>query len=178
MTKRKLKVALAVSVALNVFLVAGGAAVWVAAKQGREAERLTRTTRSDSLLELVKTRPPEVAGPIEERLREVALNARPDFQEARKARREAIAMTASDDFDPTVVAGLLEQSRASEMRGRARLEAGAVEVLADQKAEDRKALARILSRYRPHAHGGPQKTEQGADRHSEDGHAATETTAR
>ena len=152
MASRKIKLALVASVALNVFLIAGGTAVWLTARETREAERMTRTTRTDTLMELVDKRSPEVAEKIEERLRGVAMAARPDFQEARAARRQAIALTASDDFDAVVVAGLLEQSRASEMRGRARLESGAVEILNDQEPDDRKALARILSRYRPHSH--------------------------
>ncbi|MNI95879.1 hypothetical protein D3C73_1542250 [compost metagenome] len=46
------------------------------------------------------------------------------------------------------VAALLERSRASEMRGRARLEAGAVETLGRLQPADRAALAAILSRHR------------------------------
>lgn len=161
MASRKIKLALVASVALNVFLVAGGTAVWITAREAREAERMTRTTRTDTLMEMVSTRSPEVAAAMEVRLRDVAMAARPDFQEARAARRQAIAITASDDFDPVVVAGLLEQSRASEIRGRARLESGAVEILNDQKPEDRKALARILARYRPHSHSKDSSSEHG-----------------
>ncbi len=161
MASRKIKLALVASVALNVFLVAGGTAVWITAREAREAERMTRTTRTDTLMEMVSTRSPAVAAAMEVRLRDVAMAARPDFQEARAARRQAIAITASDDFDPVVVAGLLEQSRASEIRGRARLESGAVEILNDQKPEDRKALARILARYRPHSHSKDGSSEHG-----------------
>ncbi|MEG1452083.1 periplasmic heavy metal sensor [Brevundimonas sp.] len=162
MASRKIKLALVASVALNVFLVAGGTAVWITARETREAERLTRTTRTDTLMEMVSTRSPDVAQAIEVRLREVAMAARPDFQEARAARRQAIALTASDDFDAVTVAGLLEQSRASETRGRARLESGAVEILNDQAPEDRKALARILSRYRPHSHSKTPPVDKGS----------------
>ena len=148
---RRMKFALAASVALNVFLVAGGVALWLSVQEGRKAEQQHKLSRSEMVMELVSTRSPVVAEPIKARLREIALAARPDFQEARKARLAAIEQTESDQFDAAEVAGLLEQSRASEMRGRARLEAGAVAVLADQAPEDRKALARILSRHHPHA---------------------------
>lgn len=147
MDARKVKLALAVSVAFNVFLVAGGTALWLGVSNEREAARQARATRTETVLELVEGRPPEVAEAVRSRLQAVALTARPDFVEARQARRDAIAMTASDDFEPTVVAGLLEQSRASEMRGRARLEAGAVEVLSGLEPVDRKALSRILARH-------------------------------
>ena len=46
------------------------------------------------------------------------------------------------------VAALLERSRASEMRGRARLESGAVETLNRLNPADRAALAPILSRHK------------------------------
>ncbi|MDP0947607.1 hypothetical protein, partial [Klebsiella pneumoniae] len=53
-----------------------------------------------------------------------------------------------DQFDPVAVASLLERSRASEMRGRARLESGAVETLNRLNPADRAALAPILSRHK------------------------------
>ena len=47
------------------------------------------------------------------------------------------------------MAALLERSRASEARGRSRLETGAVETLNQLSPADRKALAPILSRHKP-----------------------------
>lgn len=148
MASRTIKTALAVSVALNVFLVAGGAAVWLKTRDAARVEQSGRSSRTETVLELVNTRPPEVAEPLKVKLREVALPARPDFEQARAARREAIAITASDDFDPAKVNALLETSRAAEARGRAVLETGAVGVLAELQPDDRKALARILARHR------------------------------
>lgn len=156
MASRTLKTALAVSAALNVFLLAGGAAIWVKTRTATEAEQTVRTSRSETVMELVDTRPQSVAVPLKEDLRALALTARPDFEAARGARREAITITASDDFDPAKVKALLEQSRAAELRGRARLETGAVDLLNGLEAEDRKALSRILSRHR--ASGAKSKT--------------------
>ncbi|HUH11198.1 MAG TPA: periplasmic heavy metal sensor, partial [Brevundimonas sp.] len=85
---------------------------------------------------------------VKAQLRAAAMQARPDFEEARAARREAIALTGADKFDPVAVAALLERSRASEARGRSRLETGAVETLNQLSPADRKALAPILSRHR------------------------------
>lgn len=148
MASRTIKTALAVSVALNVFLVAGGATVWMKTKDAARAEQTGRSSRTETVMELINTRSAEVAGPFKEKLREIALMARPDFEQARAARREAIAITASDDFDEAKVDALLETSRAAELRGRAVLETGAVRVLAEQQPDDRKALARILARHR------------------------------
>jgi uncharacterized membrane protein len=55
-------------------------------------------------------------------------------------------MARSADFDPAEVSALLEQSRAAELRGRARLEADAVGVLATLEPDDRAALSEILTR--------------------------------
>src|SRR5690606_41550217 len=95
------------------------------------------------------------------------LQARPDLEEARAARREAIALTRADQFDAVAVAALLERSRASEMRGRARLEAGAVETLSRLGPTDREALAPILSRHRSKpkdGQGGEKGPTEGAEK--------------
>ncbi|WP_433952068.1 periplasmic heavy metal sensor [Brevundimonas diminuta] len=149
MNGRGLKIALAASVALNIFAVAGAGAAWMAAKRVKEATAEARQPgRSEPVWAVVEARPPAVRDQIKREMRATALEARPDFEEARAARREAIALTRSDQFDPVAVAALLERSRASEMRGRARLESGAVETLNRLNPADRAALAPILSRHK------------------------------
>lgn len=144
-----LKIALAASVALNIFAVVGGGTAWVMSRKAQEqAAEGRRPGRSEPVWTVVEGLPPAVRDQVKGELRASALEARPDFEDARAARREAIAMTASDGFDAVTVAALLERSRASEMRGRARLEAGAVETLGRLSAADRKALAPILSRHK------------------------------
>ena len=147
-----LKIALAASVALNIFAVVGGGTAWVLSRKAQEqAAEGRRPGRSEPVWAVVEALPPAVRDQVNGELRASALEARPDFEDARAARREAIAMTASDGFDAVAVAALLERSRASEMRGRARLEAGAVETLGRLSAADRKALAPILSRHKSKA---------------------------
>jgi uncharacterized membrane protein len=149
MTSRSLKIALAVSVALNVFAVAAGAAVWVTREkvEDRVAEA-HKPGRNEPVWDVVERMDPAVRDQVKRQLRAAAMQARPDFEEARAARREAIALTGGETFDPVAVAALLERSRASEARGRSRLEAGAVETLSQLSPADRKALAPILSRHR------------------------------
>lgn len=150
MSARHLKTALGVSVVLNVFLLAGGAAFWWSSQEAAKQARADRTPRlSVPAVELVNTRSPEVADKVLAELRQIAMSAHEDYQEARTARRAAIDITASDEFDVARVSGLLERSRASEIRGRARLELGVVDMLSRLEAEDRKALAPLLSRKRP-----------------------------
>lgn len=149
MSIRGLKIALAASVALNIFALVGGGTAWIMAKRVEEATvEGRRPGRSESVWSVVEARPPAVRDQVKRELRATALEARPDFEEARAARREAIALTRSTEFDPVTVAALLERSRASETRGRARLEAGAVETLSRLTPADREALATILSRHR------------------------------
>ncbi len=159
MSGKGIKIALAASVVLNVFLLAGAATFFATDRAAEKATEEVRTPRlSVPAVELIQTRSPEVAEQVLADLRAVAMTARDDFHEARLTRREAIDITASDEFDAATVAALLERSRASEIRGRGRLESGAVEVLSKLQAEDRKALAPLLSRKRP----------QNRDNHSAD----------
>lgn len=147
MTARTLKIALALSVALNVFAVAAAGTLYVnRAQVERRVADEHRPPREGSPMRLVD-RLSEPARPgVRAALRASALAARPDFEESRALRREAIALAVAPDYDADKVSRLLDQSRAAEQRGRARLEAGAVELLGTVSAEDRVILSDILRR--------------------------------
>ena len=158
MTPKSLKIALAVSVALNLFAVAGGVTYVVNRDRiERRIEDQRRPGREGPLAEVLADLDPAVRQRVRTSLRESALAARPDFEAARAARREAIDVAGQPTLDAARVESLLEQSRAAEMRGRTRLENGAVAVLATLTPEERKALAPILQRKgnarRAAAHG-------------------------
>lgn len=158
MTSKSLKIALAVSVALNLFAVAGGVTYVVNRDRiERRIEDQRRPGREGPLAEVLADLDPAVRQRVRTALRESALAARPDFEAARAARREAIDIAGQPTLDATRVESLLEQSRSAEMRGRTRLENGAVAVLATLTPEERKALAPILQRKgaarRAAAHG-------------------------
>lgn len=148
MSTRVLKIALAASVALNLFAIAAGVTTVVA--QAREEQRIEaqhRIPRERSPFHAVLARlDPEVRQQVKSALKASALAARPDFDEARAKRREAVALAASDGFDPDRVVALLNESRTAELRGRARLEADAVQLLATLEPADRAALSEILNR--------------------------------
>jgi uncharacterized membrane protein len=147
MTSKSLKIALAVSVALNLFAVAGGVTYVVNRDRiERRIEDQRRPGREGPLAEVLADLDPAVRQRVRTSLRESALAARPDFEAARAARREAIDVAGQPTLDAARVESLLEQSRAAEMRGRTRLENGAVAVLATLTPEERKALAPILQR--------------------------------
>lgn len=158
MTSKSLKIALAVSVALNLFALAGGVTYVVNRDRiERRIEDQRRPGREGPLAEVLADLDPAVRQSVRTALRESALAARPDFEAARAARREAIDVAGQPALDAARVESLLEQSRAAEMRGRTRLEHGAVAVLATLAPEERKALAPILQRKgaarRAAAHG-------------------------
>lgn len=147
MSPKVLKIALAASVALNLFAAAAVTTLFVTRAQVEErVEAQHRPARAGSPMRLVDQLDPAVHEPVRNALRASALAARPDFEEARLKRRQAIEIGRSATFDAARVAALLEESRTAEMRGRARLEADAVALLATLEPDDRRALSEILTR--------------------------------
>lgn len=153
MNQRTLKIALAASLALNLF--AGAAGITAYLNRSAVEERVGGGARDRvriPAMEVIETLEEPQRERVRAMLREAALAARPDFREARQARREAIALTESEAFDAAAVRSLLEQSRASELRGRARLEGDAVRVLSELDDEDRARMAVVLERHGPRLH--------------------------
>ncbi len=148
MSPKALKIALAASVALNLFAVAAGATVWVgrAKVEDRiEAAQSAPQNRSP-FATVVRRLDPQVRQRVRETLKASAMAAKPDFEEARLKRRAAVELAGSPDFDPDRARALLEESRAAELRGRARLEADAVQLLVTLDPADRQALSELLTR--------------------------------
>ncbi|MDP1778284.1 MAG: periplasmic heavy metal sensor [Brevundimonas sp.] len=147
MSPKALKIALIGSVALNLFAVAAGATLLVTRAQVEDrVEAQHRPARAGSPMRLVDQLDPAVRERVRETLRASALAARPDFEEARLKRRQAVEMGRSATFDAVRAEALLEESRNAELRGRARLEADAVALLATLEPDDRRALSEILTR--------------------------------
>ena len=147
MSPKALKIALAASVAINLFAVAAGATLLVTRAQVEDrVEAQHRPARAGSPMRLIDQLDPAVRERVRDAMRASALAARPDFEEARLKRRQAVEMGRSATFDAARAAALLEESRNAEIRGRARLEADAVALLATLEPDDRRALSEILTR--------------------------------
>lgn len=147
MSPKALKIALAVSVAFNLFAVVGGASLWIGlSNENQRIEAQHRPARAGSPMRLIDQLDPTVRERVRGTMRASALAARPDFEEARLKRRQAVAMGQSATFDPVRARALLEESRNAEIRGRARLEADAVALLATLEPDDRRALSEIFAR--------------------------------
>lgn len=146
MSPKTLKIALAASVALNLFAVAAGVTVMVG--QARVERRVESQHRGPRVpfRTMLESMDPTVRDRVRQDLRATAMASRPDFDEARTARRAAIAAAAAEEFNASEVRTLLEQSRAAELRGRTRLEDGAVTVLGTLEVDDRRALSAMLAR--------------------------------
>ncbi len=160
MSGRSLKIALAVSVALNLFALAGGVAFAVSwARVDERVADLRRTARHGPFREVIAQLQPEVRRDVRARMRAAALAARPDFEAARAARAQAVQAASQPRMDAARVQALLDQSRTAEMRGRARLEGEAIAMLETLDVEDRKVLSGLLMRRGPRS--GPRTPDTG-----------------
>ncbi|RZJ04526.1 MAG: periplasmic heavy metal sensor [Brevundimonas sp.] len=161
MSPRALKIALAVSIALNLF---GGAALVTTLVARAQVEKRVdaehRPGRDRPAMAIVRQLDPPVRGRVREALRASALAARPDFEEARAKRREAVALARAGTYDQARVTVLLTESRAAEMRGRARLEADAAQLLSTLEPADRVALSQILTKQGRAGARGDAKRDQ------------------
>lgn len=158
MSPNTLKIALAASVALNLFAVAAGVTLMVG--QARVESRVEAQHRGPRVpfRVMLESMDPVVRDRVRQELRATAMASRPDFDAARTARRAAMTAAAAETFDADQVRTLLEQSRAAELRGRSRLENGAITVLGTLDVEDRRALSAILAR------NGGRNGRRGGDR--------------
>lgn len=159
MSTRGLIIALAASVALNLFAVAGVVtAVVTRARIDERVEAQRRPGPGGPFRDIIAGMDPEVRVRVRRTLRASALAARPDFEEARASRRQAITLAQGATLDRAAVDALLERSRAAELRGRQRLETDSVALLATLEPDDRKALVAILNR---HGRGGRDRLPRG-----------------
>ncbi len=140
-----LGVALAASVAANLFAATAAYTAFVGQERvERRAESRDHGDRHKTPRELVLALQPDAQDRVRQALRQAGMAARPDFQQARELRRQAMAAAAAEAYDPARVEVLLDQSRAAELRGRQRLEADALIILGTLTPSDRAAFSRIL----------------------------------
>ena len=143
MTDRGLKIALGVSVALNIFVVGAVAGVLVAGLRGLDH----RTHRErPPVIQMIQSLDETDRAAAEQTLQGAGLAAREDFDAARTHRSEAINLAGAKTFDRAAVEAALAQSRAAELRGRDRLEGSLLDVMQDLDQADRQRLAPGLAR--------------------------------
>jgi uncharacterized membrane protein len=143
MTDRGLKIALGLSVALNVFVIGAVAGVMVTGVRG--LDQPPRRERPP-VIQMIQSLDQADQAAAEQALRDAGLAAREDFNTARSHRSEAINLAGAETFDRAAVEAALAQSREAEARGRGRLEGSLLDVMERLDQADRQRLAPGLSR--------------------------------
>ena len=147
MTSSGLKVALAGSLALNLFII--GAVVGAAGMQAREHQQRQRAAAAQSarsngignpLMRAAEVLPEAKREAYIARLKAEGENAKADFAASRAARVEASDLIGAPTFDPNAISSRLAAARNSDMAARARFETAVIEFAATLTPEERKAL--------------------------------------
>jgi len=138
---RPLKIALAASVLLNIFLVAaliGGAALIHRRGGGDIGPRSLRVAGAEL--------PRDARHAFRRRLREARLAAGPQIVASQLARRRAAALLEQRVLDRAALEDALAKARAADFAVRAQTEAGAVDFISRLAPADRMRLAEAMRR--------------------------------
>ncbi|WP_226635979.1 periplasmic heavy metal sensor [Brevundimonas poindexterae] len=157
MTARAMKIGLIVLAVINVFALAAVATMAVSLNRIEsrvEEQRRPGRGGGGSTWTAIGALSPETRDRVKTTLRESALAARPDFEEARTARKAALSRALETPYDGAAVRALLASSREAEMRGRSRIEDDTTALLDTLTVEERAAVAPLLSRHGPRGRGG------------------------
>lgn len=158
MTERGKGIALAVSITLNVVLIAAVVAgLWMA----REAWRDRMDHRGPPLFEAARTLPKADQDRLRADMRAAAGEARADFREAKALRKKAADLAAATPYDRGAVLEALRGANAAEMRGRGKLDDRLTAVFQGLSPEARKVLAPGFE----HRSRGLRDRNRGRDRH-------------
>lgn len=141
MTGRTLKIALAVSLAVNLFVLGVlGGGLFMASQLMREL----RDVGGPHPVRVIGVLPDAERDAARERMREAARLAMPELRQARQARREAARLASAETFDRAAIEAALARAYASEGRGRAALDDGLLDILSGLEADQRAELAPAL----------------------------------
>jgi len=141
MTSRGLKIALAISLALNVFAV--GAVVGAGYMRHRLVEP-PRGERGPPLMRVGERLPEAKRAAFRARMRQEGMTARPLMREAREARREAIALFGQPQFDAAAASAALARARQAEFTARGRFETAMTEFATTLTPQERAELAKSI----------------------------------
>lgn len=155
MSARAMKIGLIVLAVINVFALAAVATMAVSLNriESRVEDQRRPGRSAGGSWSLLASLSPETQAHVRTTLRESALSARADFEEARTARRAALSLALETPYDGEAVRTLLATSREAELRGRARIEDDTTALLATLTPEERAAVAPLLSRHGPRGRG-------------------------
>jgi uncharacterized membrane protein len=148
MSPRALKIGLALSLVLNMFLLmAVGGAIAMRHKLMDNG----RGDRANSITRLTKDMPPQSRKAMRQVLREAVVATMPDLKAAHDARIAAADSLATTKPDRALIDSNLQKAREAEMRARARMESAAVTYALTVSPDDRALIAESFRRPAPSA---------------------------
>lgn len=166
----KLKWALGVSLAVNLFLVAGiVAGVMVIRHHVHEWQQHRPGPGAGQAWDDVEAKlTPEAASHIRQLVKATALETEPDMDKARDLRKQAETIAAQDPYNAAKVVDLAEQARSYENMSRARVETALIQDLARMPSDQRKAVAGYILRpgFRLRRLLGPMPQQKDAPAHA------------
>lgn len=153
MTSSRIKIALAASLALNLFVI--GAVAGSAGMQARLTKKAPESStrgNTSALIRAAEVLPTAKREQYIARLKTEGENAQSDFKAARAARVRASEMIAAPNYDLPRISALLAEARTHDVRARTRFETAVIEFAATLTPEERKVLGERLSpSYHPPA---------------------------
>lgn len=153
----RLKIILAVSVILNIFLVGIGIGIVVTGARLTPAQAARRPV--PNVWQAAEALPPPERQAFRQMLCEEAAAVQPELKSVRLARREAAALIAQPNYDPAAVQASLQQAREGEMHARGEIDAAFAAYLTKLTPKQRADMAEALVRARPNAVRNAVKTE-------------------
>lgn len=148
MSPRALKIGLALSLVLNMFLLmAVGGAIAMRHKLMDNG----RGDRANSIMRLTKDMPPQSRKAMRQVLREAVVATMPDLKAAHDARIAAADSLAAAKPDRALIDSNLQKAREAEMRARTGMESAAVTYALTVSPDDRSRIAESFRRPAPSA---------------------------
>jgi uncharacterized membrane protein len=137
---RSLRLGLAASLILNVFLLAsiGGGLVWLADRPGMIFAGSMRIAGSEL--------PPAESRAFRQTMRDTRLSLHDTVVDARKARREVIGLLRQPNLDQQALSAALDKLRTAEMHVRTEVEHSAAAFVATLSPADRMKMADAMER--------------------------------
>jgi uncharacterized membrane protein len=143
---RGLKILLALSILLNVFLICADVAAALKWRRLLDEGTLRQPTQ---LAIAARTLDPKVHEGLRQFMRARSAAIRPDFDAARQDRVQAAAIASRPVFDRAAVSALLAKARAEEASGHAKSDEAVLDFMTTMPADQRAKLADGL-KARPH----------------------------
>ncbi len=144
------KIAIGVSLALNLFLVGAVVGVLVVgARTLMERADFRRDGGGGRVFAAFQALPQDRRQALRAMMREQAMDAAPDMRAAAEARRHAEQLMAADRYDASAVAAALTEARQAEDRARARLDSTLAARLATLTPQERVVFAQVMMRGPP-----------------------------